>query len=102
MLKVDDVRLKGSPIAARCCSSCDLSAMDDARHLILQCPKWQAERTDLMSEILRIPDGTGQVLLESQCDIVYVLMGKPFRGFSSEQMVIVWTISARHIAKMYN
>ena len=102
LLKVDDVRLKGSTVAARFCTSCDLSAMEDARHLIMQCPKWQSERTELMAEILNISDGTGQALLESQCDLLYVLMGKHARGFTYEQMVGVWTMSAWHIARMYN
>ena len=102
LLKVNDVRLKGSTVAARFSTSCDLSAMDDPRHLILQWPWWQTERTEMMAEITNISDGTGQALLESQCDIPYVLMGKPARRFTYEQMVVVWTISVRHIARMYN
>ena len=66
LLKTDDVRLKGSSIAARFCNMCDHAAMDDARHLILQCPDWQEERAEMMREISIIPDGSGQALLESQ------------------------------------
>ena len=29
-------------------------------------------------------------------------MGKPFMGLSFEQMVVVWTIAAKHITKLYN
>ena len=102
LLKTNDVRLKGSPAAARFCNSCNLAAMDDARNLIMQCPAWQEERTDMMREISVIPDGSGHALLESQCDLVYVLMGKSAKGCTFEQMVIVWSISARYITRMYN
>ena len=102
LLKTDDVRLKGSSIAARFCNMCDHAAMDDARHLILQCPAWQEERAEMMREISIIPDGSGQALLESQIDLLYVLMGRGTNVCSYEQMVIVWSISARYIAEMYN
>ena len=56
----------------------------------------------MMREISVIPDGSGHALLESQCDLVYVLMGKSAKGCTFEQMVIVWSISARYITRMYN
>ena len=50
LLKTDDVRLKGLPVLARFCDKCDLSAMDDVRHLVLQCPNLQPERNDLLAK----------------------------------------------------
>ena len=68
----------------------------------MQCPKWQTERTSSLTEILSIADGSGQALLESQCDIVYVFMGRQATDLTFEHMVVVWTISAKHISNMYN
>ena len=102
LLRADDVRLKGSPIASRFCTSCDLAAEDDVRHLIMQCPKWQTERTSFLMEITSITDGSGQTLLESQCDLVYVFLGRKATDLTFEQMVVVWTILAKHISDMYN
>ena len=34
-----DIRLKGLPLSSRLCDQLDLAAMDNARHLVLQCPK---------------------------------------------------------------
>ena len=102
LLRADDVRLKGSPIASRFCTSCDLAAEDDVRHLIMQCPKWQTERTSFLTEISSIADGSGQTLLESQCDLVYVFVGRQATDLMFVQMVVVWTISAKHISNMYN
>ena len=102
LLRTDDVRLKGSTIASRFCVNCDLSAMDDVRHLVLSCPRWQLMRTEMMEEISRIADGSGRAILDSQCDLLYVLLGKPVTGFTFEQMVLVWIIAAKSITKMYN
>ena len=38
LLKVDDVRLKGSSLASKFCTLCDLGQKEDVRHLVLQCP----------------------------------------------------------------
>ena len=102
LLRTDDVRLKGSSMASRFCVNCDLAAMDDARHLVLECPRWQLIRTEMMSEISRISDGSGRALLDSQCDLLYVLLGKSVTGLTFEQMVVVWIIASKYITKMYN
>ena len=81
------VRLKGSSMFARSCEDCDVAAIDDVRHLVLQCPRWQTERTDMLNEIANIPDGSGQVLFNSQCDLVIALLGKVDPGFTYEQKV---------------
>ena len=102
MLRMDDVRLKGSPIAERFCTSCDLAAPEDARHFIMECPKWQALRTGMFDCLTNINDGIGQAILATQCDILLVLLGRPVQGFSADQMIKFWYISATHISGMYN
>ena len=91
VLRNDDVRLKGLPLGARLlvCDQCDLADIDDARHLIMQCPELQHQRTVMMDEIAGIEGGFGQ------------LMAKHVEGFSWDQMVTVWIIAAKHIASMY-
>ena len=49
--RVDDVRLKAFPVAARLCSLCNLCAPDDALHVVLQCPTVQPVRVGLFLEI---------------------------------------------------
>ena len=101
LLRTDDVRLKGLPMAARFCDQCDLAAIDDVRHLVLQWPSLQEERIALFRAVSSIQDGCGRVLLESACDVLLVLLGRPVVGFTEVQMVGIWSISARHIAPMY-
>ena len=45
-----------------------------------------------MDAIASIPDGCGQVLLDSLCDLVPVLMGKTVNDLSQERMIKIWTI----------
>ena len=57
VLRNDDVRLKGAPLGARLCDKCDLAALDDARHLVMQCPDLQRQRGDMMGEIAGLEGG---------------------------------------------
>ena len=49
LLRSDDVRLKRLPAVSRFCNRCDLAAIDDVEHLVLQCPFLQPERTMLFN-----------------------------------------------------
>ena len=55
----------------------------------------------LFREITCIEDGSGQAILDAQCDVLLVLLGKPVVGFYADQMCRVWYISMVHISKMY-
>ena len=49
LLRMDDVRLKKLTMFARCCPLCELSAPDDVKHLVLQCPSSERKRGDMFS-----------------------------------------------------
>ena len=89
LLRADDVHLKGRPLATRFCIFCDLAAVEDARHFVMGCPKWQMLRNELFREIADIEDGIGQAILDAQCDTLLMLLGKPVEGFTIEQMCSV-------------
>ena len=73
--------------------------MDDVRHLVLQCPRWQPLRNEVLHSISHIPDGSRKALLEFHCDLV---VGKCANDFSVQQMSTIWSIAARSVAKMHN
>ena len=102
LLRNDDVRLKSMPVYTRFCENCDLAAVDDVKHLILQCPKWQSMRSEILEEIANIPDGSGKILINTLCDLVIALLGKIECDFSYDQKVKILSIAARFITKMYN
>ena len=51
LLKSDDIRLKRQT-AAKFCELCDLSVIDDANHLVMQCPSLP-EMRKLMFDVIR-------------------------------------------------
>ena len=51
LLKTDDLRLKNQSRINRVCSHCDLAALEDARHLVLQCPILQQKRATMFPGI---------------------------------------------------
>ena len=101
ILKDDDVRLKGSPMFSKFCEDCDLGVVDDVRHLVLQCPKRQVKRTEMMNAIENIPDGCDPVLLNSRYDLVIALLGGLGNTFTYEQKSMILAISADYISKVY-
>ena len=68
----------------------------------MQCPKLQTMRNEMMDTVGSIPDGSRVALLESQCNLVLILLGKYAEGYSLEQMVIIWAIASKYISMMYN
>ena len=48
LLKADDVRLKNLTAFHRWCEHCELCEVEDAKHLILNCPETQSQRDEMM------------------------------------------------------
>ena len=101
LLRSDDVHLRGRPLSARFSKQCDLSAIDDVRHLALQCLRWLTERAEVFRDIVSIQEGCSQEIINASDDVVLTLMGKPVKGFSEDQMVKVWRQAAVHTQNMY-
>ena len=94
-LKDDDPRLKRQPFGARMCIRCNLGAPEDANHVIMQCPANSDNRGFLNAEINEItPD-------IDPGNFLGVVLGKFLDGWSYEQMVPIWEISARYVTTMY-
>ena len=100
LLRMDDIRLKGSSAFARACPLCDLSAPDDAKHLILQCPSSENSRRKMFAAVAtHMEAGDPEFCLTG--DILSVLLGKNLIGYSFEQMESLWLISVKFIHGMY-
>ena len=54
-LKCDDIRLKSEPPSRKLCTLRDSFSIEDAKHLILQCPHLDANRTGMLQR-LRVID----------------------------------------------
>ena len=101
LLKVDDVRLKQLNRSDRVCSLCDLYEEDDVRHLIMQCPTLQPERTVMFTELRHVGEGHGERVMDRSGDILSVLLGKPAEDLAPDQMDEFWLVAGKHINIMY-
>ena len=101
MLRSDDVRLKGLNRSYRQCPLCDLAALDDAYHLLLQCLALQLERNQLFLTITNIPDGTGNIAIEAEDDTLALLLGKAVLVLDLHQLEGLWVLIANCVSNMY-
>ena len=72
-MTVSDVRLMNQLISLKFISLCDLVQL---RHFILQCQRWQAIGDTFLNGIRGIEKASGQRLLTSYYDILFVFLVK--------------------------
>ena len=93
LLKSDDLRLKSQSMAAKMCSMCDLTAVENVSHLDMQCPKLEIERANMFTEIERVVDNFNNVIAGDDELIINVLLGKAPKSIPSDKMVLIWRIA---------
>ena len=101
LLKTDDVRLKSLTMATRFCTLCDNSSMDDARHMVMECPGLQSRRTIMFTAIDSILEEYGCAHDILVGDIFLILMGKPVVNAPMDAMEKIWICSGKNISSMY-
>ena len=94
-LKDDDFQFKKGTIWSRMCTMCELAAVEDARHMIMQCPYHRVLQEKMQNEVRMIDPDFGTR------DVFNIIMGKPIVGIDDESMLMIWKISCTYTAKMY-
>ena len=100
LLKMDDVRLKKLTTFSRCCPLCELSAPDDVKHLVLQCPSLERKRGDMFSDLEKCASLEARID-EAPEEILPILLGKCKTEYSFEQMEEFWILAGIYIHGMY-
>ena len=95
LLRDDDCRLRGKPIGSRMCTRCELGAVENAIHIIMQCPANDHNRHIMQDEIHDICP-----IIEPQ-DYFDVILGKSINGWNFEQMTPIWETAATHVSRIY-
>ena len=98
---MDDVRLKKLTMFSRCCPLCELSALDDVKHLVLQCPSSERKRGDMFSDLEKCAVSLEARIYEAPEKIFPILLGKCKTGYSFEQMEEFWILAGIYIHGMY-
>ena len=101
LLKVSNVKYKGTSIASRFCERCDLGIEESVKHIVMQCPSHEEEKRVMFDEINEVDNIEISNLMRISGEIFLYLMGKHPVNTSFESMHILWDISARHISEMY-
>ena len=95
LLKGDDCRLKRLPFGAKRCTLCYLSALEDANHMIMQCPSQEAHRIGMYNEVNKHYDlDLGELSFG-------VMMGQYLINKDFDDMLTLWKISSHFIYAMY-
>ena len=100
LLKCDDIRLKGLPPGNRVCSLCDMYVLENAYHIIMQCPGTQILRNFMIEELESYQD-IRDVFNSSPDSVMLICLGKCPNGFLDHTMTKLWCISGRHIDGIY-
>ena len=94
-LKDDDCRLKKKNLGARMCTRCELGALENVEHMVMQCPANDDNRFLLYNGINGIAPN-----IEPE-NFLNVVMGKFIDDWDFEQMVPIWEISVVYVVNMY-
>ena len=84
------------------CNRCDLGCIEDVKHLIMQCPYFEAKRARMYEEIKQLnTDELNEVQSNTQ-EIFYVILGKHPSDAHFENMIQFWLITGTYICEMYD
>ena len=94
--------LKNLTPSNRWCDCCDISNVEDVRHLVLYCSSTQPMRDRMFIEVDRLVDGRGKYSHLSINGKLDVLLGSLIRGLDPPSMIDIWLTGASFIGMMYN
>ena len=93
-LRADDGRLRRKPFGARMCIECVLASLEDARHMVMECPAQAAYRTQLYNRMQHEhPDYSERISFS-------VLMGEALPDVPVHEMLEIWMLASKYIASM--
>ena len=102
LLKANDVKLKNKSFWSKVSVRCNLSIIEDAKHVIMQCPFYENLRQDMYEEIELLNCESITTALRNAQDSLYFLLGKQPEGVSTENMINLCLISGNYITKIYD
>ena len=100
-LKVDDYSLKGGTHSLKACDKCEMYAVEDIFHILMQCPFFQNDMKELYAEIRLVTPNLLEEMDKDNSTAIYHLLGKPFENAPWEEQVKMWCVSGRRISMMY-
>ena len=101
LLKDSDYRLKNLSFSNKVCTECYLGIREDVNHLVMQCPAYEGDRTEMFDLLNTIDDQYVRIALDDNQNIFNVLMGKQPIDTPLSSAFKIWAVSSHYITKMY-
>ena len=101
LLKATDYRLKKKTGGFKMCERCYLGCTENARHIIMQCPFYTTQRTNMFNEIEQNSEFWTNNVVNQGHDILHILLGKQPEGILFEEFVNILLISGKYICDIY-
>ena len=100
-LLADDVKSRNQPRVNKMCVLCDRYEVEDAIHLILQCPFFHQERVQMFNDISNVDRCIDNAIRDTGKDILHIILGYPIDGISEELLERIRMIVLNSVSLMY-
>ena len=102
LLKCDDYRLKGQPPSIKTCELCDMYAIENIHHLLMQCPGMYNEQLEMHEQIYLIIPEMRQKFADEPRNVFFWLLGKNIPDISEECHMKFRCTVGKWIYKIYH
>ena len=85
-LKCDDVNLKGLLASHRVCSACDLYALENIHHIVMQCPAFYDTRSQMYDDTIALEGEIPGRFREEPSMVFGWLMGGCIEGVDTSNL----------------
>ena len=101
LLKTDDYRYKALTPSNRFCERCDMSELENIRHLIMQCPAYEVSRIQMYNDLYGIGNNVRECIESSPAEVLSWILGGRIEGVEEQDMIDFWCITGKYVCKMY-
>ena len=102
LLKVDDYRLKDQPPSSKTCELCDLYAVENIFHLLMQCPGMYDEQEAMYDHIYRNAPEIRKIFTDEPIFVFFWLLGRNIPDINEKHHIAPRRIAGRWIYRIYH
>ena len=101
MLKVDEYRYKDKPPNSRICELCNMYAVENIHHLLMQCPGLHKEQEGMYENLYRNITEIAQKSGDEPRSVFFWLLGRDIPDLCENDLTETRCIASRWICRIY-
>ena len=101
LLKSTDYRLKGKSFSNKICCKCEMGTLEDIHHLLMQCPFYSNEQTNLHQSLTTLGTNMATRIINEPAFYFHTIMGKQPENAEFQDMIEIWLLTGDHISSLY-